>query len=277
MIFVLLDTDPHKVNLPIDLNNGNAASPSKKGRYKTPNKKKKKEKEEEETEVLVSGLIKTLKLLNVSKNRVSDTGAQYISTFLKTSKCLETLQVHWNKIRGKGAILISKAVKRSRSLRVLDVSFNSFASGAIRKVQVKDGDDQDGIIPERRHVLQQLQCVESAWKWRSALRRNRFLIHFDISYNQFSIEDMQVVGDGLRENHTLLGFHTEGNNAAVDSLGFVIPAINSRGERFINMKQKQKDVFNVHSYNQIPGKIKFTTVSDAFLYSQLDQGPRSHR
>ena len=62
---------------------------------------------------------------------------------------------------------------------------------------------------------------------------------------------MLVIGDGLRENHTLLGFHTEGNNATIDSLGFVQPNISTR-ENFINIKQKQKDVINVHSYNQIP-------------------------
>ena len=78
--------------------------------------------------------------------------------------------------------------------------------------------------------------MESAWKWRSTLRRNRSLVHFDMSYNQFSTEDMLAIGDGLRENHTLLGFHTEGNSATVDSLGFVIPSINARGERFINIK-----------------------------------------
>jgi hypothetical protein len=58
------------------LNNGNVST-VKKGRYKTPVKKKKKQEDDEmEAELIVSGLIKSLKLLNVSKNRVSDYGAQ---------------------------------------------------------------------------------------------------------------------------------------------------------------------------------------------------------
>ena len=73
---ILLDTDPLKVNLPLEVNNGNVSlSPSKKGKFKTPVKGKKKGEEGDEPTVLVSGLIKTLKLLNVSKNRISDTGA----------------------------------------------------------------------------------------------------------------------------------------------------------------------------------------------------------
>ena len=88
-IIALLDTDPEGLNAAIELNNGNVTV--KKGRYKTPVKKKKKEEEENEEKLLVSGLIKTLKLLNVSKNRVSDYGAQQIAKFLNKSKCLETL------------------------------------------------------------------------------------------------------------------------------------------------------------------------------------------
>ena len=44
-----------------------------------------------------------------------------------------------------------------------------------------------------------------------------------MSYNNFRVEDMVVIGDGLRENHTLLGLHIDGNKAKVDTLGFVKP------------------------------------------------------
>ena len=82
-IIALLDTDPEGLNAAIELNNGNVTT-VKKGRYKTPVKKKKKEEEEnEEEKLLVSGLIKTLKLLNVSKNRVSDYGTKQIAKFWK--------------------------------------------------------------------------------------------------------------------------------------------------------------------------------------------------
>ena len=60
----------------------------------------------------------------------------------------------------------------------------------------------------------------------------------DISYNSYKCEDMLVIGDGLRENHTILGFHTEGNSANVDAIGFVMPIVNARGELHDNIKQK---------------------------------------
>ena len=77
-----------KLNVQLELNNGNATG--KKGKFKTPLKgqKKKKQDDEEEKVVLVSGLVKTLKLLNVSKNRISDAGAIQISQFIKASRNL---------------------------------------------------------------------------------------------------------------------------------------------------------------------------------------------
>lgn len=101
-----------------------------------------------------------------------------------------------------------------------------------------------------RHLLSQLQCVESAWKWRRSLQLNKFLTHVDISFNQFSVEDMQTIGDGLRENHTLIGFHCEGNNATVDALGFVQPVV-SKSSAFFNAKEKHKDVIKLHAYNEM--------------------------
>ena len=53
--------------------------------------------------------------------------------------------------------------------------------------------------------------------------RNLTLLHVDISFNGFCGEDMIAIGDGLRENHSLLGLHIKGNGAKLDGLGFVCP------------------------------------------------------
>lgn len=136
VIMLICNTDPFKLNEAAELNNGNK---DKKGGKKSPARKKKKD--EEKKPKLISGLVQTLKVLNVSKNRISDTGAQQIAKFVEQAKFMQTLQVHWNKIRGKGAIMLARVLKRNRSVKIFDASFNSFASGAIRKVQVRDKDD----------------------------------------------------------------------------------------------------------------------------------------
>ena len=34
---------------------------------------------------------------------------------------------------------------------------------------------------------------------------------------------MRVIGEGLKRNHTVMGFHLMGNEGKVDNQGFVIP------------------------------------------------------
>ena len=46
--------------------------------------------------------------------------------------------------------------------------------------------------------------------------------HVDFSFCQISKEDVRVIGDGLKDNHTVLGLHIrDGNCAKVDKMGFV--------------------------------------------------------
>mmetsp|Transcript_30830 Transcript_30830/g.30481 ORF Transcript_30830/g.30481 Transcript_30830/m.30481 type:complete len:118 (-) Transcript_30830:539-892(-) len=56
-----------------------------------------------------------------------------------------------------------------------------------------------------------------------ALRINSILKHLDLSYNYFSEEECKIIGQGLSENHDLLGIHMLGNDCYIDSRGFIIP------------------------------------------------------
>ncbi len=39
------------------------------------------------------------------------------------------------------------------------------------------------------------------------------------------MNDIQVIGEALRQNHTIMGIHLMGNYAKVDELGFVTPEV----------------------------------------------------
>jgi hypothetical protein len=45
--------------------------------------------------------------------------------------------------------------------------------------------------------------------------------HVDISYNSLNFKDMKPIEEGLKENHSLWGIHVIGNDAEIDSEGFV--------------------------------------------------------
>jgi hypothetical protein len=144
---------------------------------------------EEEPEEQFTGLVLTLKVLNLNKNQISDTGALMLRDFVKCSKRIEGLQIHWNKIRAKGSIALAKVIKHCHTIIWLDVAFNAFSQGSIRKVKVKENDDEKEVLADKRHQLNKYECTEAAWKWKKAFSKNYSLMHVDMSFNGFSVED----------------------------------------------------------------------------------------
>lgn len=220
----------------------------------------------------LTGLVVTLKYLNISRNKITDNGVKYLQNFLMCTRDLVTLLAHWNLIRTPGAIMIARQLKLNKSLRVLDISFNCMGNGLMRKVYVKrpepEKKDKDKLtltmtamketstskfslpvespkkIPKEK--LLNFECTEAAWKWRKTLMKNMSMLHLDISHNQFKPEDMEVIGDGLKENHTLIGMHTAGNYAELDPLGFLV----------VNYEYNPNHVLQTHQFTRLPqGKL----------------------
>lgn len=249
-VSLLLDLDPFKLNV---VEESLQKQKSRKSPLKTQLSVISNDDGDFEREFVLSGLVKTLKLFNISKNQIADAGAKIISNFIDKSQTLETLQLHWNKIRAQGAIYLAKAIKNNKTIKIVDISFNSFGSGACRRALIATNPKlEEEISIEQRHATAKFEISQSAWKWRKTLMKNFTLMHLDISFNGFTAEDMTALSDGLRENHTLLGCHVEGNNARIDALGFLNPILIDKKTKF--SKQKGKEVYDVHNYDRIPSK-----------------------
>ena len=54
-----------------------------------------------------------------------------------------------------------------------------------------------------------------------AIKENKSIIHFDLSFNKIGPTDTIAIGQGLMTNNSLYGFHFRGNSGKVDSLGFL--------------------------------------------------------
>jgi hypothetical protein len=67
------------------------------------------------------------------------------------------------------------------------------------------------------------QFTIAGYKWSRMFSVNKTLIHVDLSFNNLKSPDVQMMGEGLKVNHTILGIHLMGNEARVDELGFVTP------------------------------------------------------
>ncbi|OQS07079.1 hypothetical protein THRCLA_00913, partial [Thraustotheca clavata] len=138
----------------------------------------------------------TLTQLNLSENNFSTPGMNAIAKLLDENAKIEELYLSWNKIRGIGAQRLVEAIGYHSSLRVLDLSWNSLNSCS-------------------GHTI--------ASALATALANNKVLMHLDLSNNGLDYEDCTILANALNSNHTVLGLHMVGNQAYVDSKGFVIP------------------------------------------------------
>lgn len=51
--------------------------------------------------------------------------------------------------------------------------------------------------------------------------KNKSLIHVDLSHNGLTDPELDVISEGLKFNHTILGLHMLGNQRNTDSLGYL--------------------------------------------------------
>ena len=73
--------------------------------------------------------------------------------------------------------------------------------------------------------------------WGKALTDNEFLVHLDLSFNKICQKDTEILANALDSNHSLVGFHYNGNSSVIkieesvgkiDSLGFMKMIPNKR-------------------------------------------------
>ena len=76
--------------------------------------------------------MKTITILNLSKNSITCAGADYLAVLLRRKDIhLKALLIHWNKILGRGSGVLAKAIEDNISVQIFDASFNSFGSSPI--------------------------------------------------------------------------------------------------------------------------------------------------
>lgn len=47
------------------------------------------------------------------------------------------------------------------------------------------------------------------------------IVHLDLSFNNFNLEESKIIQNAISENHNLLGFHFRGNFGFMDSKGYL--------------------------------------------------------
>lgn len=137
---------------------------------------------------------KHLKSLNLARNGLGILTAKALKTFLARNIGVETLDLHWNSLNGPAAVLALSGLAANSHLRVLDLSWNALGRSPL---------------------------VSSALS--RVVKENSTLQHLDLSNNYLTSSDIDLVAEGLRSNHTILGVHVEGNEGVQDAMGFLQP------------------------------------------------------
>ena len=135
--------------------------------------------------------------LNLSDNKIEDPGAIAIANSLNKLNLTE-LSLAWNSIKHNGTIALAEALKTNDKLLSFDLSWNAIGSKA----------DQFRTTAIAIASLLEVNCT---------------LTHLDLSQNQLKEQDIIVIGEGLKKNHSLLGIHITGNAGKVDAYGQLAP------------------------------------------------------
>lgn len=91
--------------------------------------------------------------------------------------------------------------------------------------------------------------------WGECFKKNKVLIHVDISYNGLRLNDMKLIGESLINNHTILGIHIMGNEGEVDKKGFINAEVENSFEN--NSVGKSQLMIRINPiFNESTGVIK---------------------
>ena len=109
------------------------------------------------------------------------------------------------------------------------------------KSKSKDKSKIDVIIPEIKSVkVPKRNPSNFAIEFSNYVKSNLCpLVHLNISYNNLSYEDCQLISEESKTNRGILGMHVEGNEMKIDPLGFIHPI------------QKEQKSRNYYSKTQI--------------------------
>ena len=190
----------------------------------------------------------TLQYLNISKNSLSYKVALALKETLKSNNSLVKVDLHWNKFTGFSGLLIFQGLEVNTSILELDLSWNSLGGS--------------------------LEITSSLSKSVGVMQG---LLHLDLSYNNFNVQEATVIGEGLLNNHILLGLHMQGNNCELDGNGFIISKVNNNllgtvlpFQRIFHSKKCGENCWICEGWVECSIKIQYHEASPLFIHLDMD-------
>jgi Ca2+-binding EF-hand superfamily protein len=155
----------------------------------------------------LSAFCPQLRGLSLAKNGLGKESGSFgktLGNMVATATNLKVLDLHWNMFGGFGAYQLLTGIyengQHDGCLTRLDLSWNRL-----------------GYVDPSHKALAPFKVLADIFE------DHKYLFHLDISYNQLKMEACECLAESIKGNHTLFGLHIAGNEASVDSNGFIIP------------------------------------------------------
>lgn len=171
-----------------------------------------------------------LKSINLSENNLTDVITNSVADCFSKNQSVKEIYFRWNGLTSQFAGPFLRSVVESTEMMVIDLSFNHIGKG-LKVIKEKKN---------KRRRRGRIQDVEVAEIIKEFLEDNKSVAHLDLSCNNFRYEECELIAEGLKTNHTLYGFHFDGNYGYVDSEGFLL-------------MERRKDYSTMHGRKPIYG------------------------
>ena len=154
---------------------------------------------------------KSLKEIDVSKNNISNIGLTEMASAIKSNKALQSLNVSFNSISDVGAIAISECVKDNNVLQALNLSHNGISDdGAVAISECLKGNNTLQEFNMSHNKMSDKGIINIG----KALKINATLQIIDISYNSISNVGVIKFSDHLKKRKQLKELRISLNNNA---------------------------------------------------------------
>ena len=119
----------------------------------------------------------TIRVVNLSKNCISDKSVPKLAQVIETCTSLKGLFLHHNRIFLKGGIQLANALKADKWIEVFDISWNAIGGGPLPA-------EVDITKRPVRRVEGEAEKLreEAAQAWAEMFKYNQPLLHLDLSH-----------------------------------------------------------------------------------------------
>ena len=205
-----------------------------------------------------------IRILNLSHNWLHNKPASQIIKALNDNLELKMLDISWNLIGDDLTTIPSYEELVNSEIKHPDKNFDNFALDEalgslklklrrnpllppIEDKNKKEKDDKNKDTQNKSEEIKEPKKIPAKPKNPSDfavalgdyfVNENIDLIHLDISHNNINYIDCKLLSEKVKQNHTILGIHLDGNEMEINALGFIIPIEkNSKNNKYFSESQ----------------------------------------